>query len=106
MKKDRFTAIGSAASFLAIIIPILTLCYYVGQQSKQISINTGILQNVALRESVQELKNDNNNSHIEIKNEISNLDLKIDTYILKSGNEKKVAYIKINPYFDNSNEEN
>ena len=102
MKKDRFTAIGNAAALLGIIIPLIMLCFYVGQQTKQIEINTTILRTVSLKTDVEQLRSDNSASHIAIKQEISNLDDKIDTYILKIGDGKKVTIgeLSLNPYFN------
>ena len=96
--------LGLIAALLSILTPVLVLCYNTGQMTKQISINTGILQTVALKETVNELKTDNNKQHIDIKQEINGIDDKLDGVILRNKNiDKEVALSKlwINPYFDN-----
>ena len=51
--------LGMISAIVAIVIPILVLSYSVGRMSKQIDINTVFLQTLALKETVNSLKADN-----------------------------------------------
>jgi hypothetical protein len=112
MKKETLVTLGAAGSFLAIILPVIMLCYFVGQNAKQIEINTNrlvILDKVALKEDIAKLavkedlvgfKGDNEKDHNEMKKEINGLDAKVDGIMLRNASKDNSPISSLfNPYF-------